>query len=88
MIALSAPAGKHEFVSPVSTAVQSKVYLGSSLAEAEAEVRTRYAVPEDVDLYTDYQDGSVEPEIVQALIAAVDEVSTDYGVDVVVTGGA
>ncbi|MCI5166394.1 MAG: hypothetical protein D3903_09915 [Candidatus Electrothrix sp. GM3_4] len=82
VIALSAPAGKHDFVSPVSTAVQRRVYQGSSLAEAEAEVRTRYAVPNDVDLYTDYQGGFVNPEPVRTLIEAAEEVATDYGFDV------
>ncbi|WPD25048.1 MAG: DUF4382 domain-containing protein [Candidatus Electrothrix scaldis] len=80
--AAPATAGKHEFVSQVSTAVQSRVYQGSSLAEAEADVRTRYAVPDDIDLYADYQESSVDPETVQALIAAVDEVSADSGFDV------
>ncbi len=79
VIALSAPAGKHEFVSPVSTAVQSRVYLGNSLAEAEADVRVRYALPKDVDLYADYQGGSLEPEPVHALLEAV---ASDYGFDV------
>ncbi|MCW5203714.1 hypothetical protein VU12_12350, partial [Desulfobulbus sp. US4] len=79
VIALSAPAGKHKFVSPVSTAVQSRVYLGNSLAEAEADVRSRYSLPEDVDLYTDYQGSSLEPEPVHALLEAV---ASDYGFDV------
>ncbi|WLE95144.1 MAG: DUF6531 domain-containing protein [Candidatus Electrothrix communis] len=79
VIALSAPAGKHQFVSPVSTAVQSRVYLGNSLAEAEADVRVRYALPKDVDLYADYQGGSLEPEPVHALLEAV---ASDYGFDV------
>ncbi|XCN72837.1 MAG: hypothetical protein Q3M24_21545 [Candidatus Electrothrix aestuarii] len=82
VIHLTAPAGKHEFVSQVSTAVQSRVYQGSSLAEAEADVRTRYAVPDDIDLYADYQESSADPEAVQALIAAVDEVAADSGFDV------
>lgn len=82
-VQLSAPAGKHEFVSPVSTAVQSRVYQGSSLAEAEAEVRARYALPEDVDLYADYQGGSVQPETVQALIEAAEEIGEDLGIEVV-----
>ena len=78
-IKLSAPAGKHQFVSPVSTAVQSRVYLGNSLAEAEADVRARYSLPDDVDLYVDYQGGSLEPEPVHALLEAV---ASDYGFDV------
>ena len=78
-IKLSAPAGKHAFVSPVSTAVQNRVYEGSSLAEAEADVRARYSLPDDVDLYTDYQGGSLEPEPVHALLEAV---ASDYGFDV------
>ncbi|MCI5209087.1 MAG: DUF4382 domain-containing protein, partial [Candidatus Electrothrix sp. ATG2] len=80
-IKLSAPAGKHAFVSPVSTAVQSRVYQGSSLAEAEAEVRTRYAVPENIDLYVDYQGSSVNPEAARVLIKAVEEVTADSGID-------
>ncbi|MCI5221233.1 MAG: hypothetical protein D3924_00765, partial [Candidatus Electrothrix sp. AR4] len=85
-VTLSAPADKHRFVSPVSTAVQNRVYQGSSLAEAEAEVRTRYALPPTIDLYSDYQGGSVNPEAARVLIRAVEEVVTDSGAEV--AGGA
>ncbi|MCI5142343.1 MAG: hypothetical protein D3909_11630 [Candidatus Electrothrix sp. ATG1] len=37
----------------------------------------------DVDLYADYQGSSVNPETVQALIAAVDEIGDDLGIEVV-----
>uniref|UniRef100_UPI004055E844 RHS repeat-associated core domain-containing protein n=1 Tax=Candidatus Electrothrix sp. TaxID=2170559 RepID=UPI004055E844 len=82
-VKLSAPAGKHEFVSPVSTAVQSRVYEGSSLPDAEADVRSSYSLPESIDLYTDYQQDAVNPETVRALIEAVDEIGEDLGIEVV-----
>ncbi|MCI5120410.1 MAG: hypothetical protein D3908_04290, partial [Candidatus Electrothrix sp. AUS4] len=82
-VKLSAPAGKYAFVSPVSTAVQDKVYQGNSLAEAEAAVRSRYSLPDDVDLYADYQESSVDSGSAQALIRALEEVAADYGIDYV-----
>ena len=63
--------------------MQSRVYEGSSLAEAEADVRARYALPKDVDLYTDYQGDSVDPETVQAFIEVAEEIVTDAGLEAV-----
>ncbi|WPD22236.1 MAG: RHS repeat-associated core domain-containing protein [Candidatus Electrothrix scaldis] len=81
-VKLSAPAGKYNFVSPVSTAVQDKVYQGNSLADAETAVRSRYSLPDDIDLYADYQEDSVTPETAQVLMRVVEEVVADYGIEV------
>ncbi|XCN73277.1 MAG: HYD1 signature containing ADP-ribosyltransferase family protein [Candidatus Electrothrix aestuarii] len=81
-VKLSAPAGKYNFVSPVSTAVQKQVYQGNSLAEAETAVRSRYSLPDDIDLYADYQENSVNPETAQVLMRVVEEVVRDYGIEV------
>ena len=81
-VKLSAPAGKYTFVSPISTAVQNEVEQGNSVAEAETAVRTRYSLPDDVDLYADYQESPVDSEKAQVLVKVAEEVVRDYGIEV------
>ena len=55
---LTAPAGKHQFVSPITTMIQTKIDTNPTLSadEAEGAVKTSmgYSVDSTVSLYTDY----------------------------------
>jgi hypothetical protein len=84
-ITLSAPADNSRFISPISTAVQNRVFQGSSLAEAEANIRRQYTLPADIDIYADYQDGSLEPETVRVLSEMVEGIAADYGIAIAET---
>ena len=61
---LSTPAGKYRFISIISTAIQDRIAQASSLRQAEQELRLQYDIPQDVILYSDYQepDKTLDPE--------------------------
>ena len=51
---LTAPPGKPEVITPITTSVVAKVNTGLNLAQAEAAVRTQLQVADDVDLYRNH----------------------------------
>lgn len=75
---LSSPAGKYEFVSPLTTLVQNQVETAGLTAEqAEATVRNQLQLSEATSLFENFQPGSASATAEQKLAASVAKVIAD-----------